>query len=76
MFNAVERLLAPQLLTDLNAERIGLFQAKLREDGLRGEHNRKLFLAHLRSALKWPADMGILAIGANDVQASVRRNRK
>ena len=60
VFNAVERLLAPQLLTDLNAERIGLFQAKLREDG-RAENTIVSYSAHLRSALKWAADMGILA---------------
>lgn len=60
VFNAIEGLVAPQLLTDLSAEQIGLFQAKLREGG-RAENTIVGYLAHLRSALKWANDMGMLA---------------
>lgn len=59
--DAVERLLAPKKLTELTADRISTFIAKLR-DGKRTETTIAGYLAHLRAALNWAAEVGILAV--------------
>jgi integrase len=59
VFNAVERIAAPRKLSDLTAERLSFFQAELRKGG-RCEPTIRTYLAHLRSALSWAADVGLL----------------
>lgn len=61
-FNAVERLLpkvAAGRLQDLDAEAISRLQAGLR-DGKRSENTIAAYLGHLRAALQWAADMGLI----------------
>jgi len=60
VLNAVEELIAPRLLADLNAQQLSQFQAKLRE-GRRAESTIEGYLAHMRSALKWAKDLDMLA---------------
>ncbi len=62
VFNAVEKALprvAAGKLTDLNPEALSRFQATLR-DGKRSETTIASYLAHLRSALAWAVDQGII----------------
>ncbi len=63
VFNAVERLL-PKVgtgcLQDLDPDTLSRFQADLR-NGKRSENTIASYLAHLRSALQWAADMGLIA---------------
>ncbi len=62
VFNAVEKTLpkvANGKLTDLTAEAISRFQAELR-DGKRSEDTIAGYLAHLRAALQWAADQGMI----------------
>jgi integrase len=62
IFNAIERILpkvAAGRLADLNAEAISRFQAELR-DGKRSENTLAGYLAHLRAALQWAADQGMI----------------
>ncbi len=62
VFNAVERILprvANGKLSELNAEALSRFQAELRE-GNRSENTLASYLAHLRSALQWAADQGMI----------------
>ncbi len=61
-FNAVERILpkvADGRLTDLNAEALSRFQAELRAGNL-SENTIASYLAHIRSALQWAADQGLI----------------
>lgn len=58
VFKALEAILRPKRLTDLNAERLSYFQAKLRET--RAEATIRTYLAHLASALKWAVDINLL----------------
>jgi integrase len=62
VFNAVEKAL-PKVtkgkLTDLTAEAISRFQAEMR-DGKRSEDTIAGYLAHLRAALQWAADQGMI----------------
>lgn len=64
VFNAIERIL-PKVrngkITDLTPEAISRFQAELR-DGKRSENTIAGYLAHLRAALSWAADQGIIYI--------------
>jgi integrase len=63
-FNAVERILpkvAVGRLVDLNAEAISRFQAELR-DGKRSENTIAGYLAHLRAALAWAHDQGLIPV--------------
>lgn len=62
VFGAVEKALprvATGKLADLNPEALSRFQAELR-DGKRSENTIGSYLAHLRSALQWAADMGMI----------------
>jgi integrase len=59
VFNAVEKLASPRKLSDLTAERLSFFQAELRKGG-RAEPTIRTYLAHLRSALRWAAEVGLL----------------
>ena len=51
VFNLLERIVNPQRLRELTAERISHFQAKLR-DGGRSESTIAGYLAHLKAALR------------------------
>jgi integrase len=73
VFNAVERILpkvAGGRLVELNAETLSHFQAVLR-DGERSENTIAGYLAHLRAALQWAADQGMIPVVPN-----VRRPRR
>ncbi len=63
VFNVLESVL-PQvkngLLRELTAERISVLQAELRKRG-RAEATIAGYLAHLRAALNWAVDQGLLA---------------
>lgn len=59
-FNAIERILRPKKLRDLNSDRISFFQAQLRNDGL-AEESIRAYLAHLRSALTWAVAVELLS---------------
>ena len=69
VFNAVEKLVSPRSLADLNAERISLLQAKLREGGC-AESTIAGYLADLRAASLGDAEMGYVGGGAEDTQAA------
>ena len=58
-FNAVERITSPKKLSDMTAARLSAFQAKLRKEQ-RSESTIRSYLAHLRSALRWAVDVGML----------------
>lgn len=60
VFDAVERILQPRKLADLDESRLSYFQAQLR-DGSRAETTIKGYLSHLRSALRWAHSMRLLA---------------
>ncbi len=62
VFNALEKTLpkvAGGKLADLNPEAISRFQAELR-DGQRSENTIAGYLAHLRAALAWALDQGMI----------------
>jgi len=59
ILNAVETLVKPLRLRDLSADKLSVFQAKLREGG-RSETTVLGYQAHLRSALAWAVEMGML----------------
>lgn len=59
VFNAVERIIDPKRLGDVTAARLSGFQAKLRDEG-KSEATIRSYLAHLRSALSWALDVGML----------------
>jgi len=59
VLDAVEQILNPQRLRDLKADRISKLQAELRKRGL-AESTIAGYLAHLRAALSWAVDMGLL----------------
>jgi len=59
VFNKVEALVHPQKLSDLNADRLSEYQSGLRKAEL-AEATIRTYLAHLRSALRWAVDMGML----------------
>lgn len=59
VFNSIEKHISPYLLRDMTAERISVYQAKLREDG-RSETTIKGHTAHLMAALKWAVRIGFL----------------
>lgn len=59
VFNSLERIINPQRLRDITAERLSYFQSKLREDG-RAEPTIRTYLAHLKAALKWAVELGLL----------------
>ena len=62
VFNAVERILprvAKGRLDDLNARTLSVFQAELR-NGKRAETTIGSYLAHLKAALGWAHDQGMI----------------
>jgi integrase len=59
VFDAIEEVLHPQKLSDLTAARISKFVAEIR-DGERSESTIAGYLAHLRAALSWAVNMGML----------------
>ena len=62
-FNAVERILprvANGKVSDMNAEAISRFQAALRSESTRSEASIAGYLNHLRSALAWAAEQGMI----------------
>lgn len=58
-FRAVERIINPKMLATLNGEQISRLTSELRKQGL-AEPTIKSHLAHLKSALRWAKDIGIL----------------
>jgi integrase len=67
VFNLIETILNPAMLTDLTAARLSHYQAELRTDKrtgkrLRSEATIRSYLAHLASALRWAHDMGMLPV--------------
>ncbi len=60
VFNAVERYINPQRLANLTADRLSVFQSKLRDAKL-AESTIGPMLAHLRAALQWAVRMKMLA---------------
>ncbi len=61
IFDKLEQLAKPGKLRELTAERLSVFQAKLREGG-RAETTIAGYLAHLRAAMRWAVDVGLLAV--------------
>ncbi len=59
IFNSIERILNPRRLWDVTAERLSHYQRVLRDEG-RSESTIGCHLAHLQSALRWAAQMGML----------------
>jgi integrase len=59
VFDAIEQVLHPQKLSDLTASRISRFVAVIR-NGERSESTIAGYLAHLRAALSWAVNMGML----------------
>ncbi len=59
VFGSVQRLTGIKRLTDLRAERLSAYTAALREQG-RSEYTIKSYLAHLRAALGWAQEIGLL----------------
>ena len=59
LFNRLERILSPQRLRDVTAERLSFFQAELRGSGL-AESTIKTYLNHLKAALHWAARMKMI----------------
>lgn len=57
-FNAIEEILSPGYLNELTAERLSYFQSKLRER--LADTTVASYLAHLKSALRWSVDMGMI----------------
>ena len=75
-FNAVERILSPERLALLTAERISFFQKELRDAG-RAESTIKSHLAHLLAALKWAGRVGLLSeVPTIDMPRRARGSRK
>jgi integrase len=59
VLDRVEDILAPVKLRDLTAERLSRFQAELRKREL-AESTICGYLAHLKAALNWAVDLGLL----------------
>ena len=59
VFNAVETIINPARLVDLNSDQLSIFQSKLR-DGNRSESTIEGYMAHLKAALRWAAEIGLL----------------
>lgn len=60
MFNSIEKHVSPARLADLTAERIVTWQQALRDKHL-SEATIKSYSAHLKAALRWAADIKLLA---------------
>ncbi|GAG49182.1 unnamed protein product, partial [marine sediment metagenome] len=59
VFNSVEQILNPQLLSGITTDRLSHYQSELRQGG-RAEDTIKGHLAHLLAALRWAKDVGLL----------------
>lgn len=59
VFNLLESIISPRYLRDLTAERLSHFQARMRERRL-AESTIAGNLAHLRAALNWAVNIGLL----------------
>lgn len=57
--DAIERILDPDRLNQLNASRVSYFLSKLR-DGKRSETTIKSYLSHLHAAMQWAVDVDLL----------------
>lgn len=60
VFNALERIINPQKLTDLTEERIGYFTSQLRLEK-KSEASIKGMLAYVKAAVRWAVRMKLLA---------------
>lgn len=58
-FSQVAEILRPRLLADVTTERLSHFQTVLRDRG-RAEDTIKGSLAHLKAALRWAGNLGLL----------------
>lgn len=58
-FNSIERSINPKHLRDVTAERISVFQAKLRSRKL-SEHTIRCYLAHLKASLSWAKSVELI----------------
>lgn len=58
--DAVERILSPERLSGVTAGRLSYFVSELR-DGTRTESTIKCYIAHLRAAMGWAHEVGLLA---------------
>jgi integrase len=61
VFATVDRLLSPKRLRDLTAARLASVSARLLEEG-KSAFTVRNYLAHLRAALKWAVDVGLLSV--------------
>ena len=59
VFNTLERLINPTHLRSVTSGRLSHYQARLREEG-RAETTIASHIAHVRAALAWAVDMGLL----------------
>jgi hypothetical protein len=76
MFNAIERILNPQKLAALTADRISYLQSKLRDAG-RSESTIKGHMAHLQASLNWENGVGLLnEVPKIDMPKRAKRSKK
>jgi len=59
VFAAVERVLHPKRLAEVDAARLFYFASNLRQEG-KSEATIRGYLAHLRAAMRWAVDVGLL----------------
>jgi integrase len=59
VFGTVERILQPKRLADLTSARLSYLASKLRQEG-KSEATIQSYLAHLRAAMSWAVDVGLL----------------
>jgi integrase len=58
-FNTVEQYISPDRLQAMNADRVSKWQQALRDNG-RAESTIKSYSGHLKAALNWAKDVGLL----------------
>ena len=76
MFNAIERILNPQKLAAVTADRISYLQSQLREAG-RSESTIKGHMAHLQASLNWAHGIGLLnEVPRIDMPKRAKRSKK
>jgi integrase len=61
ILNAVERILHPKRIRDITSERVSYFQSRLRDEH-RADTTVAGYMRHLKAALRWAADIGMLGI--------------
>jgi integrase len=75
-FNAIERILNPQKLASLTADRISYHQSQLRAAG-RSESTIKGHMAHLQASLNWAHGIGLLnEVPKIDMPKRAKRSKK